>query len=207
MGNTYGNLFIVSAPSGGGKTSLVRSTIEVLNNLRISVSHTTRAKRPNERDGVDYYFVTITEFQRMVDDGTFLEYATVFGHRYGTSLHTVNETLGRGQDVILDIDWQGAQAIRRKNPETVSVFVLPPTIEELEHRLTKRGGDTREVIQQRMQNAVMEIAHYGEYDYLLVNDNFDQTVEALVSIIKTARLRRVTQQKRHEDLLTKLMAN
>lgn len=207
MGNTYGNLFIVSAPSGGGKTSLVRSTIEVLNNLRISVSHTTRAKRPNERDGVDYYFVTITEFQRMIDDGTFLEYATVFGHRYGTSLHTVNETLGRGQDVILDIDWQGAQTIRRKNSETVSVFVLPPTIEELEHRLTKRGGDTREVIRQRMQNAVMEIAHYGEYDYLLINDNFDQTVEELVSIIKTARLRRVAQQKRHEDLLAKIMAN
>ena len=197
---------MVSAPSGGGKTSLVRAAIEAIDKLSVSVSHTTRERRREERDGVDYYFVDEAGFQRMIADGTFLEHATVFNHHYGTSRRGVTEDLERGYDVVLDIDWQGARMVRDAAADTLSVFIMPPSIEELGRRLKKRGGDTAEVIERRMRDAVMEMSHFDEYDYLVINDDFDQATGALINIIKSARFRRPVQQARYTEILSQLIA-
>ena len=178
-----GNLYVVAAPSGAGKTTLVKALVESLPDITVSISHTTRAKRPMETHGVNYYFVDQNEFQRMVDNNEFLEHAIVFNHAYGTSRLWVEETLQRGIDVILEIDWQGAQQINKLFPECVTIYILPPSLEALSQRLTQRNQDHPEVIAQRLQDAKETISHVGEFDYLIVNDNFDSALEELKIIV------------------------
>lgn len=201
-----GNLFVISAPSGAGKTSLVNALLKRMADMRVSVSHTTRAQRPGEVDGVNYHFVAREEFQRLADAGDFLESAEVFGNFYGTSQGWVRETLATGVDVILEIDWQGAQQVRRLLPEAISVSVLPPSKAALEQRLTGRGQDGPEVIARRMAEAVSEMSHYGEADYLIVNDVFETALDELCAIITASRLRVTAQQVRHTALLASLLA-
>src|SRR5688572_30783571 len=171
-----GLLYTVSAPSGAGKTSLLKALVERNPSVRISISHTTRAKRPGEVDGRDYYFVTPDEFIKRVNAGGFLEHAEVFGNYYGTSQQAVDELLKQGHDVILEIDWQGAAQIRRLKPEVVSIFILPPSRAVLEQRLRGRGQDTEAVITRRLAAAREEISHYGESDYLIVNEDFQKAL-------------------------------
>jgi guanylate kinase len=173
-----GTLYIVSAPSGAGKTSLVRELLAKSPGLTLSVSHTTRPVRPGEENGVHYHFVSPDQFQTMVGAGAFLEYAQVFDNFYGTSKAAVLERVDRGRDVILEIDWQGARQTRRLFPGSVSVFILPPSREVLEERLRARGQDSEAIIARRMKEAKTDISHYKEYDYLLVNDDFSQRREA-----------------------------
>jgi len=200
-----GHLFVVSAPSGAGKTSLVRALVARAGALVVSVSHTTRARRPGEEDGVHYHFVDAATFEAMVAAGEFLEHARVFDHAYGTARGPVGARLAAGEDVLLEIDWQGARSVRAAMAEVVSVFILPPSVAELERRLTARG-DRPEVIARRMRDAVSEMSHYGEYDYLVVNDDFDRAAEGLVAIVTAARLRRAVQVERHAGLLAGLVA-
>ncbi|GIX32978.1 MAG: guanylate kinase [Lysobacterales bacterium] len=201
-----GSLFIISAPSGAGKTSLVRALIERDPAVRLSVSHTTRPPRPGERPGVDYHFVDEARFLDLIARGAFLEHAEVFGARYGTSVEEVDPWLERGIDVFLDIDWQGARQVRSSRPEAVSVFVLPPSREVLLERLRRRGQDSPEVIARRMAGARAELAHHAEYDYLLVNDRFADALAGLQSIVAAARLSRRVQMRRQADLLAELLA-
>lgn len=202
---TPGNLFTISAPSGAGKTSLVNALVRELEQVRVSVSHTTRAQRPGERDGVDYHFVDHPTFDRMLVDSAFLEYAEVFGNKYGTSQQWVEATLASGIDVILEIDWQGAAQIRRLLPDTTAVFVLPPSLETLRARLTGRGQDDQEVIRKRLDGAVQEMSHYPEADYMIVNDRFDTALEELKSVVRAQRLRLARQEVRHAGLLRELL--
>ncbi len=201
-----GTLYIVSAPSGAGKTSLVRALTEADPDVSVSISHTTRAPRPGERDGVDYHFVDHDAFANMERAGRFLEHATVFDHRYGTSRDDVVASLDRGVDVILEIDWQGARQVRAALPGSVGIFVLPPSREVLEQRLRGRGQDSEEVIRRRMQDAVQEMSHYGEYDYLVINDDFRRALDDLRAILRTQRLARPRQQVRQAGLLRELLA-
>ncbi len=201
-----GYLFVVSAPSGGGKTTLVHALLDATEGLSVSVSHTTRQCRPDEQDGIDYHFVSDAKFDAMIAGGEFLEHAVVFDNRYGTSRDSVFEHLHDGRDVVLDIDWQGARMVRERFDNTVSIFILPPSVEELERRLTDRGGDSTEVIARRMQDAQNEMSHYHEYDYLVFNDDFDRAVAALGNVVGAARQRRAIQQARHADILTQLVA-
>ena len=168
-----GTLFIFSAPSGAGKTSLVKGLLDSTGYIGVSVSHTTRAPRPGETDGKDYHFVPVEEFQQMVNRGAFLEHAQVFDNFYGTSQEWVESELAAGRDVILEIDWQGAEQVRRLMPDTISVFIAPPSISALRERLQKRGQDDEQTIERRMRDARKEMSHYGEYDYLIINLNFD----------------------------------
>ena len=200
-----GHLFVVSAPSGGGKTSLVRALLERAGSLRVSTSHTTRSRRAGEHDGIDYHFIDEASFRAMVDAGEFLEHAQVFDHCYGTARAPVAQRLAAGEDVILEIDWQGARHIRSAIPTTISIFILPPSIDELEQRLHKRG-DKAETIVRRMRDAVNEMSHFGEYDYLVINDDFERAATALVAIITAARLRREVQVQRHAQMLGRLVA-
>ena len=200
-----GHLFVISAPSGGGKTSLVRALLERAGGIRVSVSHTTRARRGGERDGLDYHFVDEAEFRAMADAGEFLEHARVFDHYYGTARGPVMARLAAGDDVILEIDWQGARSIRAAMPETLSIFILPPSVEELERRLNSRG-DKPESVARRMRDAVAEMSHFGEYDYLVINDDFERAAADLVAIVGAARLRRVVQAQRHAAMLGRLVA-
>ncbi len=179
-----GTLYIISAPSGAGKSSLLRALLESgrVDGVEISVSHTTRAARPGEVDGVDYHFVDMPAFEAMVAADDFLEHARVFDNCYGTSRSAVETRLAGGVDVILEIDWQGARRVRELLPAAVSVFILPPTRAALEARLTGRGQDDAAVIARRMRDAVSEMSHYGEYDYLVINDDFQQAVNDLVAI-------------------------
>lgn len=205
-GSTAAHLFVVSAPSGAGKTSLVRALLAGLTGVCASVSHTTRARRPGEQDGVDYHFVDVPAFQAMVAAGEFIEHARVFDNHYGTSHRAVQQHLEAGRDVILEIDWQGARNIRAALPGTESVFILPPSVEELERRLTARAGDSLEVIARRMRVAVSEMSHYAEYDYLIVNDDFEEAREALVAIVRASRQRLAVQRQRHTAMLARLVA-
>jgi guanylate kinase len=200
-----GTLFVLSAPSGAGKTSLVKSLLESTDNLCVSISHTTRAMRPGEDDGVNYHFVSVDAFKAMLDESDFLEHAEVFGNFYGTSRSFVEQTLKTGKDVILEIDWQGAQQIRRIFPESISIFILPPSREALESRLRGRGQDPEPVIQTRLSKAKEEMSHFVEYDYLVINDQFDQALTQLRSIILATRLTILRQSKRHEHLLETLL--
>ncbi len=202
-----GTLFIVSAPSGAGKTSMVRALMERDPDLGFSVSHTTRPPRPGEVDGRDYHFVDVHTFERMVEEGAFLEYARVFDNYYGTSRAAVEAQLAEGRDVFLDIDWQGARQVRQAWPEAVSIFVLPPSREALEARLRGRGTDSDEVIAGRMARAVDEASHYDEYDYLIVNDDFETAVGDLGAIVRARRLRLPAQQVRHADMIAGLLAS
>lgn len=201
-----GLLFTVSAPSGAGKTSLVKALVERNPSVRISISHTTRAKRPGEADGRDYHFVTAAQFMERVNAGGFLEHAEVFGNYYGTSQQAVDELLSQGYDVILEIDWQGASQVRRLRPETVSVFILPPSREVLEQRLRGRGQDSEAVIARRLAAAREEISHYGESDYLIVNEDFERALSELETVVRSQRLRREYQQRRFVDLIRQLLA-
>ncbi len=205
-GQLAGTLFIVSAPSGAGKTSLVKALLESTPDLVVSVSHTTRAMRPGERDGVDYHFVDVETFHGMVEAGAFLEHAQVFDNFYGTSQAAVEAELAAGRDVILEIDWQGARQVRRLMPDAVGVFIVPPSREALEQRLRGRGQDSDEIIARRMRDAQSEASHYGEYDYLVVNDDFDLALKQLWAVIEARRLRLGAQSVRHERLLRDLLS-
>ncbi|RFA31169.1 guanylate kinase [Alkalilimnicola ehrlichii] len=201
-----GTLYIISAPSGAGKTSLVSALVEAWPNLAVSVSHTTRSRRPGEVDGEHYHFVDVERFQRMVAEAAFLEHASVFGNYYGTSQPAVEARLSQDVDVILEIDWQGARQVRAAMPDSVSIFILPPSRNELEARLRARGQDSDEVIASRMREAVSEMSHYGEYDYLVVNDRFDQALADLSAIVRARRLRCAAQSQRMKDVLRDILA-
>jgi guanylate kinase len=201
-----GNLFVISAPSGAGKTSLVNALLERMTGIQVSVSHTTRAQRPGEVDGVNYHFVSGEQFRALADAGDFLESAEVFGNCYGTSQRWVEQALAGGTDVILEIDWQGAQQVRRLLPEAICITVLPPSRTALEQRLTGRGQDGPEVIARRMAEAISEMSHYGEADYLVVNDRFEAALDELCAIVTASRLRLARQQARHAGLLRALLA-
>lgn len=206
MQNGLGTLFTVSAPSGAGKTSLLEALVERSRNLQVSVSHTTRARRSGETDGVNYHFVDRETFQAMLADSAFLEHAEVFGNYYGTSAQWVNEQLASGIDVILEIDWQGAGQVKKLIPGTRSVFILPPSRETLYERLKGRGQDDDETISRRMSQAVSEMSHYVEYDYLVVNADFERAVEDLAAIVTSQTLRTASQAVRHKSLLQRLLA-
>ena len=178
-------LYVVSAPSGGGKTSLVNALLEADQKVRLSVSHTTRAPRPGEQDGVHYHFVSEDEFIAAVENDAFLEHAEVFGHRYGTGKDAVEHQLAAGFDVLLDIDWQGARQIRDSYPACRTVFIVPPSIRELRRRLTGRGQDSEATIETRMREARSEISHWDEFDFVIVNDRFDEALADLRSIIRS----------------------
>jgi len=201
-----GTLYIISAPSGAGKTSLVKALVSAMTGIMVSVSHTTRAARPGEQDGVHYHFVGETEFTRLLHEGVFLEHARVFDNHYGTSQHWVTDRLNEGVDVILEIDWQGAEQVRGVMPQSVGIFILPPSRAALEQRLRGRGQDGDEVIERRLRDAVGEIAHYGDYDYIVVNDDFDTAVADLAAIMRGQRLRKVPQEGRLAGLLGELLA-
>lgn len=205
MSTTTGTLYIVSAPSGAGKTSLVKALIDSEPRIRVSVSHTTRTMRPGETDGVNYHFVAREQFHAMLDKNAFLEHAEVFGNLYGTSQAWVEQTLAEGFDLILEIDWQGAEQVRRLMPQARSIFILPPTQEALRHRLTNRGQDSGEVIEQRMREAVSEMSHYVEYDYIVINDDFSHALSDLKAIFRANQLRQQSQQQRHLGLLNELL--
>ncbi|MGE4532492.1 guanylate kinase [Halomonas sp.] len=203
---SQGTLFIVSAPSGAGKTSLVRELIESLDGIQVSVSHTTRARREGEVDGVNYHFVDVPGFEAMIERGEFFEYARVFDNYYGTSRPAVQAALAAGQDVILEIDWQGARQVRAQMPEAVSVFILPPSREELERRLAGRGTDEHAVIARRMRDAVSEMSHHDEYDYLVINDDFTTALDELRALVVSRRLTRERAGATHAPLLQALLA-
>jgi guanylate kinase len=178
-----GRLFVIAAPSGAGKTSLVRALMEREPGLRFSISYTTRPQRPTEQHGRDYFFVVKDEFERMVAAGEFLEHARVFDNCYGTARRQVEEALAAGQDLILEIDWQGAGQVRRALPECISVFILPPSRPELERRLRGRGTDAEEVIQRRLRDAASDMTHWREFDYVVVNDEFARALAQLQAIV------------------------
>jgi guanylate kinase len=202
-----GTLFIVSAPSGAGKTSLVSRLLEAREDLVVSISHTTRAPRPGEEDGRHYHFTDAERFLSMIEDGAFLEHARVFDHYYGTSRQAVEQELARGLDVILEIDWQGAQQVRKLMPGCQSIFIVPPSRQALEERLRGRGQDTDEVIERRLREAVKEIEHHVEYDFLVVNDDFDQAFADLQAIFSANRLRLRHQLDRKRRLLEELLVS
>ncbi|PYC23403.1 guanylate kinase [Aquipseudomonas alcaligenes] len=203
---TTGTLYIVSAPSGAGKTSLVKALLDSDVRIRVSVSHTTRAMRTGEVDGVNYHFVSREQFVAMLERSEFLEHAQVFDNLYGTSQKWVEQTLAEGFDLILEIDWQGAQQVRRLMPQAKSIFILPPTQEALRHRLTNRGQDSSEIIERRMRDAVSEMTHYVEYDYLVINDDFAHALDDLKAIFRANQLRASQQEQRHAGLLGELLA-
>ncbi len=178
-----GHLFLVTAPSGAGKTSLVRALLQDHPNIRFSISYTTRKQRPNEKHAHDYHFVDKAEFQRMVAAGEFLEHAQVFDNYYGTSKQAVEAELASGRDILLEIDWQGAAQVRKLMPEAVSVFILPPSRAELERRLRTRGTDDDAVIARRLRDAVGDMSHWGEFDYVVVNDTFEHALSELAAIV------------------------
>jgi len=198
-------LYIISAPSGAGKTSLVSALISASPKISVSISHTTRSKRPGEQDGVNYHFIDQDEFDRMVAAGEFLEHAHVFDHSYGTSNASVEILLETGVDVVLEIDWQGAQQIRGQRTDCCSIFILPPSHNELEQRLKRRGEDDDNLVARRMRDAVVEMSHYKEFDYIVVNDDFNTALADIQSIIRANRLRLEFQQLEIAPLLNDLL--
>ena len=200
-----GSLFIVSAPSGAGKTSLVNALVQQEDNIVLSVSHTTRPARVGEVDGKDYFFLSQEQFIQMQGKGEFLESATVFDNSYGTSSLAVFEQLQQGNDVILEIDWQGAEQVRKNYAECIGVFIMPPSRAALEERLRGRGQDDNEIIARRMKDAGNEMSHYIEFDYLLINDNFEQTLTELKTLISAQRHKMTIQAQVQESLLKELL--
>lgn len=200
-----GTLYIISAPSGAGKTSLVKKLVADELNLTVSVSHTTRKMRPGEKNGVDYHFVDQANFTSMIEHSAFLEHARVFDNFYGTSQQHVEQQLLDGKDVILEIDWQGARQVRRLITDCQSIFILPPSSAVLRQRLEARGQDDKAVIDRRMQDAVNEMSHYAEFDYLVVNDDFEQALQQLRCIIRANRLRQLRQERQLQQLLIELL--
>ncbi|POG05011.1 guanylate kinase [Pseudomonas putida] len=206
MNQSSGTLYIVSAPSGAGKTSLVTALIKADPRVSVSVSHTTRAMRPGEEHGVNYHFVSHDDFKGLIAKGDFLEHAEVFGNFYGTSRSALQEVLDRGNDLILEIDWQGAQQVRKLMPEARSVFILPPSQQALRERLDGRGQDSEEIIAGRMKEAVSEMEHYDEYEYVIINDDFDVALDELKAVFVANRLLLKKQQQGNSELLKELLA-
>ncbi|HEC28001.1 MAG TPA: guanylate kinase [Gammaproteobacteria bacterium] len=204
-GSIKGRLYIVSAPSGAGKTSLVKALLESSEGIAVSVSHTTRQPRPGEKNGVHYHFVSKDVFEKMVDSGVFLEHARVFDHFYGTSRQAVEEQLQRGLDVILEIDWQGAQRVREQLSESIGIFILPPSVAALEERLRGRGQDSDDIISRRMRDARIEASHYDEYEYLVINDDFKTALADLLAIFTAQRLGLAAQKQKYAALLGSLL--
>ena len=206
---TKGNLFILSAPSGAGKSSLIAALFEQTFNwpMQVSVSHTTRDPRPGEEDGKHYHFVTKKKFELLIKRNSFYEHAQVFDNYYGTSEQAIDEQLAKGIDVFLDIDWQGAQQVRMKKPEVTTIFIAPPSKEELEKRLTGRGQDSAKVIASRMAKAQSECSHYQEFDYIIINDDFAQALCDLTTVVSNQRLKCHQQAEKHQDLFKDLLAN
>jgi len=199
------NLFIIAAPSGCGKTSLVKKLIVQTEGLCVSVSHTTRDARPGEVHGENYFFVSKDEFDQINKDDGFIESAQVFDNYYGSAKQTVKDLLASGQDVILEIDWQGARQVEKSFPNITSIFIIPPSIEALRERLTGRGQDDATIIERRMRDAISETQHYDEFDYLVVNDNFDTALQDLSTIIHSQRFSIEQQSNRHQQLLNTLI--
>lgn len=206
---TSGNLFILSAPSGAGKSSLITALLNRPNKrkLQVSVSHTTRAPRPGEINAEHYHFVSVDDFKKNIEQKHFYEWAEVFGNYYGTSEVAIDEQLAQGIDVFLDIDWQGAQQVRMKKPDVTTIFICPPSKTILEDRLRKRGQDSDEIIEQRMAQAQAECSHFQEFDYIIINDIFEQALADLVTIVENQRLKRSQQIENHKDLFKELLAN
>ena len=195
----------MSAPSGAGKTSLIKALMEQDQRVEVSVSHTTRPQRPGEVEGVNYFFISTETFHEMREAGAFFESAEVFGHFYGTSLTQLEARLSDGADVILEIDWQGAQQVRRLLPDSAWLFILPPSLEALKSRLQTRGQDAEDTIDLRMRAARDEMSHWDEADYLIINDQFDVALEALQSLVRSLRLRTGQQQSALQDLIEDLL--
>lgn len=203
-----GNLFIVSAPSGAGKSSLISALLkDQPTDMQVSVSHTTRQPRPGEEHGQHYHFVNKGEFKGLIEDNAFFEWAEVFGNYYGTSRVTIEQTLAKGIDVFLDIDWQGAEQVKKLMPTSIGIFILPPSRAELERRLTGRGQDSQEVIDGRMAQAVSEMSHYNSFDFILVNDDFDKAHADLLAIIRSQRLTCASQNHTQNDMIKDLLAD
>ncbi|MFP3516216.1 guanylate kinase [Pseudomonas sp. SIMBA_077] len=205
MTHSTGTLYIISAPSGAGKSSLVKALIDIEPQICVSVSHTTRAMRPGEENGVHYHFVEREEFVKMIEHGDFLERAEVFGNLYGTSQSYLQQTLDEGHDLILEIDWQGAEQVRKLMPQARSIFILPPSQQALRDRLDNRGQDSAEIIDGRMREAVSEMSHYVDYDYLIINDDFALALDDLKAIFHASRLQQKRQQQRYGKLLAELL--
>ncbi len=205
--NHSGTLYTISAPSGAGKTSLVKALVEQDSQLFVSVSHTTRGQRTGEENGVNYYFVSRENFENAIRAETFFEWAEVFGNLYGTAVEPVERQLEAGHDVILEIDWQGAAQVKKRVPDSVHIFILPPSLDILRQRLVGRGQDSAEVIEGRMAQAQSELAHWPEADYLVVNDRFEQALDDLKHIVASQRLSRRSQSHKLASTLTKLTQN
>ena len=201
------DLYVVAAPSGGGKTSLINALLEKDERVSLSVSYTTRTARPGEKDGVHYHFVDKPTFIGLIANNAFLEHAEVFGHRYGTGRDAVEKKLRAGFDVLLDIDWQGARQIRKSFPSCCTIFILPPSLEVLRNRLAGRGQDSEEVIERRMSEARAEISHSSEFDYQIINDDFDKALADLQSIVRHRKLHRPDQKDHYEELMAELQEN
>ncbi|MEJ2214725.1 MAG: guanylate kinase, partial [Gammaproteobacteria bacterium] len=199
-------LYIVSAPSGAGKTSLLTELVPLDEQLKLSVSHTTRAPRPGEQDGIHYHFVSVEEFEAEVEKGAFIESANVFGNYYGTSEQSIRNQLAEGFDVILEIDWQGARQVRERVEQSVSIFILPPSVETLRKRLSQRGQDDEQTIERRMKQATDEMSHYPEYDYLVFNDDFKEALDQLAAIFKANRQKIALITAREQEKLGALLA-
>ncbi|MBS0358040.1 MAG: guanylate kinase [Proteobacteria bacterium] len=199
------NLFVIAAPSGAGKTSLVKALVESMKNIRVSISHTTRPQRSSEKNGVNYYFIEQKQFDQMVQENRFLEYANVFGQCYGTSKDWVLEQLQKGSDVILEIDWQGATQIRSLVPDCISIFIFPPSRLALKERLKNRGQDNETVIQRRLAEATIEMSHYQEFNYTVINDDFEHALSDLKTIVLAERLKTPRQATLHETMIRQLL--
>ena len=200
-----GLLFVVAAASGTGKTSLVKALLDRTSNLHVSVSHTTRPKRNGELDGIHYHFIEKDSFTAQIEQGGFIEYAEVFGNYYGTSQRTVEEQLKQGHDVLLEIDWQGAAQVRKLFPDSIQIFILPPSQYDLRQRLSNRGTDSVEVIEHRLSCAVSDMQQYVNFDYIIINDSFDRALHELEAVITANRMTLAQQANRHSDLIQNLL--
>ncbi|MEM5549002.1 guanylate kinase [Pseudoalteromonas fuliginea] len=205
MAQTRGNLFILSAPSGTGKSSLINALLKKHTDMKVSVSHTTRSPRPGEENSVHYHFVSTDEFKALIEKSDFFEWAQVFDNYYGTSKQAIESQLDAGIDVFLDIDWQGAQQVRKIMPSVQTIFILPPSKKELEQRLNNRGQDSADVIAGRMAQAQSETSHYNEYDFVIVNDDFESALADIEIIVMAQRLTLKAQEDRHQVLLNSLL--
>lgn len=201
-----GNLYVIAAPSGTGKTTLVKALVDALPKITVSISHTTRPKRPNEMHGINYYFVDEAEFERLIAHGDFLEHATIFNHLYGTSKTWVEQTLAKGIDVILEIDWQGQQQIKQLFKDSISIFILPPSIEDLRNRLIKRNQDNQDIIQMRLADVKETVSHVHDFDYIVINDDFTHALSELKTIIQSGRLQEPRQSAKYAALISDLMS-
>lgn len=205
MAHTRGNLFILSAPSGAGKSSLINALLKKHTDMKVSVSHTTRAPRPGENNAEHYHFVSVDEFKVLIAKDDFFEWAQVFDNYYGTSKQAIESQLAAGIDVFLDIDWQGARQVREIMNDVKTIFILPPSKHELEQRLNNRGQDSAKIIAGRMAQAQSETSHYNEYDYVVVNDDFDTALNDLETIVIAQRLTLKAQTTRHQNLINELL--